>query len=94
MVADQNSFTVRADRGGVTVRTAKGRNLHLTVRTAAGQLGDPEITDGGGSVRYREVWPGVDVRFRIDAISVTKEIVLKRPDVPLSYDLLIDGVDI
>lgn len=94
VVADRNSFTVRADSGGVTVSTAKGREISLSVRSDKGVLGVPEITDEGGSVTYREVWPGVDVRFRIDAISVTKEIVLKSADVPLSYDLLIGGVEL
>ena len=91
-VAVKNSFTVRADRTGVSIVTAKGRALHLSVRTDDALLPLPSVTDDGSSVTYSEVWPGVDVRFRLDAVSVRKELVLKRADVPGSYDVLLDGV--
>jgi hypothetical protein len=39
-----------------------------------------------------EAWPGVDLRFVVDNVSVRKEVVLKRPGVAASYPLVFDGL--
>lgn len=59
-----------------------------------GVLGTPVVSDDASSVTYAEVWPGVDLRFVVDAVSVRKELVLKRPGVADAFSLVFDGIAI
>jgi large repetitive protein len=89
-----NSFTVRADRSGVTITTGKGSMVRLSPSDAPGGLPAPILADDGLSVTYPQVWPGVDVRFRVSNAAVTKEIVLTGPGTAASFDLAVSGVEV
>ncbi len=65
----------------------------VTVRPGAGgRLSAPVIADDGLSATYVEAWPGVDLRFVVDNVSVRKELVIKGPGAQPSYELVFDGL--
>lgn len=76
---------VRVDRSGLEVTTAKGRSITFGPAGVGRELPAPEVADDGLSVTYAEVWPGVDLRFRVSAATVTKELVVKRPGTASSF---------
>ena len=41
-----------------------------------GVLSDPVVSDDGLTVTYREVWPGVDLRYRLSTDAVKEDIVV------------------
>ncbi len=75
-----NSWSVRFGRLGglgVEVVTERGR---LAWAPVGGRDVAP-VVDGGGegnAVVYREVWPGVDLRYTVGAGGVKEDVVLRR----------------
>ena len=59
---------------------------------AGGRLSEPVIGADGLSATYVEAWPGVDLRFVVDNVSVRKELVVRRPGVQSSYEIVFDGL--
>ena len=92
-VADQNSFVVTADAKGVAIRLEDGKTITLTV--LGGAIGAvPLLSDDLTTVIYPEMWPGVDVRYRLSAVAVHKEIVLKGPGTKTAFDIRIGGLEV
>lgn len=91
-VAD-NAWSASFSEHGAEIVGEAG--TQVTIRPGSGgQLSVPVVADDGLSATYVEAWPGVDLRFVVDSMTVRKEIVLKRAGVPTSYTLEFDGVDI
>ncbi|MEK7423948.1 MAG: hypothetical protein AAB131_08930, partial [Actinomycetota bacterium] len=86
------SVRVRADVSGLTVGTPRGRAFHLAPVGDGAKLSAPQVAIDGLSVTYGEVWPGVDVRFRVSNTTLTKEFVLTRPGTAGSFGVALDGL--
>ena len=91
--ADKNSFRVRADSTGLTIRSEQGRSITF-VPVRAGALSPPTVSADGASVLYADVWPGVDVSFEVTATGVSKKIILRRPGTQSAFDLRLGGLDV
>lgn len=87
-----NATVVRADSSGVVVTTPKGRVFEFAPVDAS--LPAPVASADGLSITYHDVWPGADLRFRVSAATVTKEIVLTRAGAPSSFALSVSGLDL
>lgn len=61
---------------------------------AGGRLARPVVASDGLSATYVEAWPGVDLRFVVDNVSVRKELVLKRPGVAGDYEIVVEGLEL
>ena len=61
-----------------------GRTGSVRFAPAGVVLPEPVVSDGGLTVTYPQVWPGVDLRYRLETDSVKEEIVINDPSaVPL-----------
>src|SRR5688500_626164 len=73
-----NSWTAAFAPDGVRVRDGEHE---LALLPVDGTAQTPRVGVDGSSVTYDEVWPGVDLRYRVLADELKEEIVLtRRPD--------------
>jgi hypothetical protein len=70
-----NSFTARFRSSDVRVETPQGA---ITLNPAGDTLGAPVVDAAAETVTYPDVWPGVDVRYRVQSTGVKEELVLRR----------------
>ncbi len=87
-----NDIELRVRPGGVQFTGTQGEVVLESV--PGGSMGEPVVSDDGLTVTYREVWPGVDLRYVASAGGVRKEIVLNRPGTQSSFDVTVAGVDV
>ncbi len=91
-VTASSSVQVRFSSRGVELRGEKGSRVAWKPRGVA--LGDPVLAADGLSATYVEVWPNVDVRFRLFSNEVKEEIVIKGPTTVSSFPFDVSGVDV
>jgi large repetitive protein len=87
-----SSVEARFSSRGAELRGEKGSKIAWKPRGIA--LGDPVVSADGLTVTYTEVWPNVDVRFRLFTNEVKEEIVVKGPTSLASFPFDITGVDV
>jgi len=58
------------------IKFASGEESVSWVPAGVG-LPEPEVSEDGLTVTYREVWPGVDLRYRLETDMVIEEIVIR-----------------
>ena len=80
---DAGAAVVGAEGTQVSVRAGDG-----------GQMSAPVVAADGLSATYVEVWPGVDLRFVVDNVSVRKELVINRPGTANVFEVVFDGLDL
>lgn len=79
-------------RAGDGVRFATGKGEFSFVAKGASDVA-PEIGEDGESVIYRELFPGVDVVYRIVGTGIEELVIIKRPDAATTaIDFQFDGV--
>ena len=78
---------------GAQVVGAAGTQV-LVRAGAGGRMSTPVIAADGLSATYVEAWPGVDLRFVVDNVSVRKELVIKRPGTASAFEVVFDGLDL
>jgi RHS repeat-associated protein len=90
-----NSWTVEFDRLGVSdsiAVTADPGTVEWSPRHAARVK--PVIEPDGVSVRYPEVWPGVDLVYRVSATGVEEFIEIKRPGTRAEFPFEVSGAEL
>ncbi len=75
--------------GGVSVVAEDGdrfswRPAGVSTATA------PVVSDGGLTVTYPQVWPGVDLRYRLSTVGIREEMVLSGPTVTTVFSFETD----
>ena len=89
-----NSFQTRFGRAdeGISVVTPDGT---LTMRPlGALSAVTPEVEADGTSVLYRNVWDGVDVRYRVDNDHIKEEIILQRRPATTNFRFAVSGATV
>lgn len=88
-----NAWSVQfgSTRQGISSDTGTG-TLSFAPEDAADVL--PVVEATGDSVLYRDVWPGVDVRYRVRADEVKEEIILKRPVARSAFGFSLGGATV
>ncbi|MBI4933672.1 MAG: hypothetical protein HY828_07325 [Actinobacteria bacterium] len=89
-----SSMSLTVSSAGVEIRGESGGLITMVPGAGAVRLPVPVISADGLTATYSEVWPGVDVRFRVTNATVAKEIVLKSPSAPSSFDVAVTGVEL
>jgi hypothetical protein len=74
---------------GVRVTTADG--AVVSFRPDVATRVSPEVAADGGSVTYREVWPGVDVVYRVTPVGVKEDVVVKDRSAGSSFRFRVSG---
>lgn len=88
-----NSWSATFGPEGVSIVGEKGSAF--SIRGGEGsKMSVPVIGEDGRSATYVEAWPGVDLRFVVDNVSVRKELVIAGPDVGNSFELVYDGLSV
>ncbi len=79
--------------GGVRVVTAKGTLGFSPEGTGAVA---PVVGTGAeaSTVTYPEVWPGADLRYRVEADRLKEDIVIRRPGVAATYAFSVEGASL
>ncbi|MCA1832889.1 MAG: hypothetical protein LC750_09240 [Actinobacteria bacterium] len=72
---EANSFTVRFGAADVVLDTPQGA---MNLGPSGASLRAPVLDPVGETVTYADVWPGVDVRYRVVSTGVKEEIVVRR----------------
>jgi large repetitive protein len=72
-VTKANDRVVRFSDSGVQIDSKQGS---LSWVPAGVRLPKPVVTDGGLTVTYPAVWPGVDLRYRLSNDAVKEEIII------------------
>ncbi|MGH9023573.1 MAG: hypothetical protein ACRDV9_10815, partial [Acidimicrobiia bacterium] len=85
-----NAFKARFLPGssGVKLETTVGT---ITMFPVGGSLGAPVVDAAGEAVTYSDVWPGVDVRYRVLGNTVKEEIVVRQPTTQSAYPFQVTG---
>lgn len=79
-------------RAGDGVRFTTGKGEFSFVAKGASDVA-PEIGEDGESVIYRELFPGVDVVYRVVGTGIEELVIIKRPDAATTaIDFQFDGV--
>lgn len=78
-----------AGSGGVSVLAANGDVLSWRPSKVVSSV-SPEASDDGLTVTYREVWPGVDLRYRLSSLGVREEMVISSPVAFASFSFDVD----
>jgi RHS repeat-associated protein len=91
-----NSWSVTfapLDAGGVRVAAAKGM---LRITPERGAAVAPIVGTGteASTVTYPEVWPGADLRYRVEANRLKEDIVLRRPGAAATYAFSVEGASL
>ncbi len=102
LVADRNSFEVSFDGSdsGVSLVLPTGRTIRSVPLSmdgvAPGEVVEPVVDDSDDSVVwYRQVWPGVDLRYRVTAEGLSEDVVYTRaPDGAGAVSFDVSGVEL
>lgn len=89
VAASNNWFATRLGNLAQGVTFAVGVDSVTMTPQGAAALPDP-LTLGNVAV-YRDVWPGVDVRYRVTPTGLKEELVLKAPTAASSYSFGLSG---
>jgi RHS repeat-associated protein len=84
-----NRFTTRfGTQSKVRVETPEGA---VVMTPVGGRKVAPQVSQDRTTVTYPEVWPGVDVRYRVIADEVKEEIVLRRQQPSSEFQFSVQG---
>jgi RHS repeat-associated protein/uncharacterized repeat protein (TIGR01451 family) len=85
-----NSFVTRFDRSSsrVDLETAEGR---ISMVPVGGRASEGVVDQKGESITYADVWPGVDVRYRVVNEGIKEEIVLRELPTTSEFSFRVDG---
>jgi hypothetical protein len=86
-----NSFTARFRSSGVRVETPQGT---ITLNPADATLGEPVVDSAEETVTYPDVWPGVDVRYKVHSTGVKEELVLRRRPSMSQFPFQVQGTSL
>lgn len=81
---------ISPDGGGVSVVAEDGARLGWRPAEPVAEVVAPVVSENGESVTYPGLWPGVDLRYRLSTIGIREEMVLASPDVPSSFEFVVD----
>ena len=102
LVADRNSFVVRfgGSDSGVELELPSGRVITSVPVGLDGVEPDgvvvPEVDEADPSlVWYRDVWPGVDLRYRVGVSGLSEDVVFqRRPDGAGAVRFVVSGAEL
>jgi RHS repeat-associated protein/uncharacterized repeat protein (TIGR01451 family) len=85
-----NSFVARfrSVSSGVALETPEGT---ITMTPLTDSQAAPEVDDKAQTITYRDVWPGVDLRYRVVNDGVKEEVALRELPTVSRYSFRVEG---
>ncbi|GEM_PF-2976466 len=89
LAATANWFSTKL--GNLSQGVTVGVGADALTMTPVGAVSLPDPTSLSNVAVYPEVWPGVDLRYRVTPTGLKEEMVLKNPSVASSYSFSLTG---
>ncbi|HEX8182198.1 MAG TPA: PA14 domain-containing protein [Candidatus Saccharimonadales bacterium] len=100
----KNEWKTKANKWQVTFKKlteTEGVNVKQGNQTAkltpiGGKDSEPEVSDSGSDqiVTYKNVWPGVDVKYEVNASELKESIVISKPESQTNFKFKLDGASL
>jgi RHS repeat-associated protein len=88
---EANSFTAHFRPSIVAIDTPQGT---ISLTPAGGTLGAPTVDAAGTTATYSDVWPGVDVQYRVVGGGVKEDLVLRRRPSTAQFSFQVQGTSL
>jgi len=90
----KSSVVVTVSLAGLELRGENGEVITMVPGAGAVTLPTPTVSSDGLVATFAQVWPGVDVRFRVSNSSVSKEIVITKATGQSTFEIAVSGVNL